>query len=958
MDRQIELRGGRQNNLKNLDLDLPLGKIIGVCGISGSGKTSLAFDTLFAEGQRRFLTSFSPHTRLYLDQIEKPSVEQLVNLPPAAAIKSGVGKPGRQSTVASGSEILDYARLLYAQCAVPICCGQQVAAFSVDDIAELLLACSSNARLQIGFQAPQWTGTNAAGYAEELIAEGFSRVIVGGQLADLSEFAGQSTGLPGGCRVIVDRLVLGQLEQHRLCDSLEIAMDFGDGQCSVMIEGDELPGFAENAGGRQRGCWPAADRIELNQRGAASSWQVVEFSRLLKCGSCGQEIPEPQPGLFSFSSPLGACAECEGLGETSFYDIEKIVPDGQLTLRGGAIAPWQTPAYRHEQAELEAVADDFGIDLDTPFSELSQETVALIWQGVPQRKFGGLDGFFKWFERRKYKMHLRAFVSRWRSYQTCGACSGARINQSARKFQWSGLSLDQYCGLTTGAALELTQAELANLDEDERSQAVGPLLNQVVNRLQFLVDVGLGYLKLDRALVSLSRGELQRVRLTTALGSELVNTMYVLDEPSRGLHSAEIGGVARSLRSLQQRGNTVVVVDHSREILQACDQLVELGPGAGTDGGQLVFQGTTGALARRATPTGKLLRGPIEPQRSRRRPVGLIRLAGVSLNNLDDVDVDFPLGVMAAITGVSGAGKSSLVTGALVPAVQLAHEDGDSSSRSGLRTWRNILGAELIDEVVLIDQASGGKSARSNPVTYVKAFDEIRNLLAESPQARQLGLAAGAFSFNVDGGRCSHCKGEGQVEIDMHFLPNIQARCQDCGGTRYRPETLEVTYRSKNVSEILAMQISEAVSFFRGQPKIQSRLSPLVSVGIGYLKLGQPANTLSAGEWQRLRLAKFLGGRPQTSTSRLFVLDEPSAGLHASDIQKLIESLDALLNVGHSVLLVEHNLDWLRQCDWLIDLGPGPGPGGGRLVVEGPPEKIMACENSLTGACLRRAAGL
>jgi excinuclease ABC subunit A len=686
-------------------------------------------------------------------------------------------------------------------------------------------------------------------------------------------------------------------------------------------------------------------------------WRRLGFSAQLACEDCNEVYPEPEPRLFSFNSPLGACPACEGFGNVIDIDMDLVVPDPNRSLKDGAIAPWNSPAYSHELEELLALAPDYGIPVDVPFRQLSAEHIERIAKGVPERKFGGLEGFFAWLERRKYKMHIRVFLSRWRSYRPCPACGGARLRPESLATRVGGKNLAEVSAMKIQDAGDFFRTLPLTAWQ---SQVGRMMLDQVRSRLGYLEAVGLGYLTLDRTLRTLSGGEVRRVALTSALGSSLVNMLYVLDEPSIGLHPRDIQRLLGSILQLRRRGNTVVVVEHEEAVIRAADQVIEIGPGAGERGGRVVFQGTPAEMEQSPDSlTGDYLagrRGVGVSDRRRKPDHGWIRLAGARGNNLRNITVEFPLGVLCLVTGVSGSGKSTLVQDTLYPALcrRLRKEAPKP------REFADVFGDGQIDDVILVDQDPIGRSPRSNPVTYLKAFDEIRSVFAETVEARARHYTAGHFSFNADKGRCSACEGDGQIEIDMQFLADVYMKCSQCRGRRYRDEILEVTYRGRNIAEVLEMTVREAFTFFRGQPKVQARLKRLIDVGLDYLRLGQPANTLSGGEAQRLKLAGYM------SSSRrgrcLFLLDEPTIGLHFSDIVQLLDCFDALLAVGHSLIVVEHNLQLIKAADYLIDLGPGAADEGGAVVVQGTPEMVANHDQSVTGRFLadvlkRDAAG-
>jgi excinuclease ABC subunit A len=695
----------------------------------------------------------------------------------------------------------------------------------------------------------------------------------------------------------------------------------------------------------------AADSAKPQAEIDGRIWRRRTFSRSLRCEACRLEFAEPEPQLFDFNRPLGACPDCEGFGNIVATDMDRVVPDATKSIRDGAIAPWNTPAYAHELRELLALADDFDVPVDVPFSELTDEQRRVVHDGVAEREFGGLRGFFRWLERRKYKMHLRVFLSRWRSYYPCAACGGARLRPEALAVQVGGRNF-----------ADVSRMEIRDVirffDELKLPEWQGPIAEPIMadvrSRLEFLARVGVGYVALDRPLRTLSGGEAQRVALTSTLGSSLVDMLYVLDEPSVGLHPADVEPLAHAIASLRDRGNTVVVVEHEEGIIRRADQIVEIGPGAGDAGGRVVFQGTPAEIETCGdSRTGDWLAGRHRLGTSDRRATehGWLKLVGACGHNLQNLTVEFPLGVLCLVTGVSGAGKSTLVQRTLYPALaqRLKKDDEKASARQPL-AYENVLGTGQLEDVVIVDQTPIGRSPRSNPLTYIKAFDLVRALFADQPEARARGFTASAFSFNVDGGRCETCRGDGHLKIDMQFMADVYMRCGECGGRRYRREVLDVKYRGLNIAEVLAMTAREAFTFFRGCRKLQSRLKNLIDVGLDYLRLGQPATTLSGGEAQRLKLATFLATKRQGRT--LFILDEPTTGLHYSDIVQLLDCFDSLVDVGHSLLVIEHNLQLMKAADYMIDLGPGAAGEGGRVVVAGTPEEVAACAESATGRYL------
>jgi excinuclease ABC subunit A len=1040
---KICLRGVAVHNLKSIDLDLPHRRLIVFCGLSGSGKSSLAIDTLYAEGQRRYIESFSAYTRQFLQRLEKPEAERIDGIPPAIAVTSKNAGRSSRSTVGTATESGDYLRLLFAKIGHVFClkCGQEVHCDTPQSTAEVLSALPSGTKYMIAFridppaadqmsvgataeqksfgatvqlspqpmdaqlspqqESPQQIDALAAGLREE----GFIRVIVGERLINLDEgslsaswgdsltiaptsphpaqvpglnksWGDSSTVTPtnhqNGIYVVVDRLTAGGARDSRLRDSLETAFTKGRGRCYAFVEDTEQK--KENPSGDSPSPWPSpgTDR-RLVGRGDSESgaldpeprtltpepsprpsslidgrpWRRLGFSTQLACEDCGIEYPPPEPRLFSFNSPLGACPECEGFGNVIGIDMDLIVPDPNKSLAEGAIAPWNTPAYEHELQELLALAPDYEIPTEVPFKELDGRHLALITRGVPERKFGGLEGFFAWLERRKYKMHIRVFLSRWRSTRTCPSCNGARLRPEALAVRLGAKNLGEICALKVRDAA----AFFRDLQLPSWEQQVGRMmLEQVQARLGYLEEVGLGYLTLDRPLRTLSGGEARRVALTASLGSSLVNMLYVLDEPSIGLHPRDINQLIAAIKQLRDRGNTVVVVEHEELMIRAADQIVEIGPGAGERGGRIVFQGTPEELEKSPDSlTGDYLAGRRGVGANpRRRPPnhGWIRLAGARGNNLKGVSVEFPLGMLCLVTGVSGSGKSTLVEDTLYPALcRRLRKDAPKPYPHD-----DIFGDGQIDDVIMVDQSPIGRSPRSNPVTYLKVFDEIRNVFADTVEARTRNYSAGHFSFNVDGGRCTACQGDGYIQIDMQFLADVYMRCAQCNGTRYRDEILDVTYRGRNIADVLEMTVREAFTFFRGQTKVQARLKRLIDVGLDYVQLGQPANTLSGGEAQRLKLAAYMSSAKRGRC--LFILDEPTTGLHFFDIVQLLDCFDALLAVGHSLIVVEHNLQMMKAADYIVDLGPGAADEGGQVVIKGTPEMVANCRYSITGRYL------
>ncbi len=926
----IHLRGVRVHNLQDIDVDIPRGELIVVCGVSGSGKSSLALDTLYAEGQRRYIESFSPYTRQFLEQLDKPDADHIDGIPPAIAVTRTVPQASSRATVGSATETLDYMRLLWARIAMLYCpgCGKRIEQDSPESIVRHLMQVSDGSRFLVAVPFRVTSAAELEQRLEEQRNPGFVRGIWQSDFVDLgSQLALERPSAE--LLVVVDRLTGGQASAERLTDSIEAAYDLGGGCCRVLIES-------------------SATEAESVCEIAGRFWLRQDYSRQLRCEKCDLEFPEPEPRLFSYNSPLGACASCEGFGSIQVRDMDLIVPDASKSLRDGAIAPWNTPAYSHELQELLTLAPHYDLPVDIPFRKLAPEHLELITLGVPEEDFGGLDGFFKWLERRKYKMHLRVFYNRWHRYRECPECEGARLNPFPLAWQIDGQPISTVCRWTIEEALGWFSNLDLNADQSEVAQG---LLDEIRARLGYLADVGLGYLALQRPLRTLSRGEAQRVALTTALGSTLVNMMYVLDEPTSGMHPSDVERLSGCIERLRERDNTVVCVEHDEVMIRRADQLIEIGPGAGDYGGQMTFQGSFEEMLESeesiTAPFFTGQRGVLTELKRRPPNRGRIKLVGAQGNNLKNVTVEFPLGLLCVVTGVSGAGKSSLVQETLYGAI--CRRKRKECERP--LPYEDLLGDGQIDDVIMVDQAPIGKSPRSNPVTYVKAFDEIRSVFAATIEAKTHNYTASHFSFNVDGGRCERCKGDGVLSIDMQFMADVYVKCPECHGQRYRKEVLAVLYRGKSIADVLNMSVRQAFSFFRGQVKVQTRLKPLMDVGLDYLRLGQSATTLSSGEAQRLKLASYTTQLKRHRT--LFILEEPTAGLHFADVIQLIDSFDALLSVGHSLVVVDHNPRLMRAADYIIDVGPGAGEQGGAIVAQGTPEEVAQCAESITGRYLQ-----
>ena len=914
MPADIVLRGVRVHNLKGIDVTIPTRKLVVITGVSGSGKSSLAFDTLYAEGQRRYVESLSSYARTFLERLEKPHVDEVLGICPAIAIRQRTLSRSPRSTVATATEIHDHLRLLFARAASVVCegCGLAVRRDSATLAADRLLQGPEGGRILIGFRPPE-RAPGAGPLAPEALADlrkrGFTRLLVGGEAVETADL-GESP-LAADALVLVDRLMVRESERSRIVESLETALREGGGRAVV-----ERPGS-----------------------------EPQRVSERFECARCARPAVEPQPRLFSFNNPFGACPACHGFGNLIEVDLDLVVPDKHKSLGTGAIEPWNKPHYRAVQAQLRRFARRRGIPLDVPWSFLDEAHRRLVLEG--DEDFTGVLGFFRWLEGRKYRVQVRAFLARYRGYQECPACGGARLRPEALRVRLGGLSIRDVGAMPVSAARRFLAG--LRLTEPERVIA-GRVLQEVDRRLRFLEDVGLDYLSLDRASATLSGGESQRIALAAALGTGLVGTLFVLDEPSVGLHPRDTDRLIGILRALRDQGNTVVVVEHDTALVEAADHVIDLGPGAGDQGGRVVYQGPTQALTGEPRSlTAKYLRGDLRipvPARRRRGNGLFLNVRGAELHNLKALDVRFPLGAFTAVTGVSGSGKSTLVHDVLCK--QLKRGRGATDRGAPV-----VEGVEYVDELEIVDQSPLGRSPRSNPVTYMKAFDAIRELFAATPEARRLGLAASDFSFNMPGGRCEACAGDGRVRVELQFLADAWLVCESCGGRRYRTPVLQVQWRSRSIDQVLETTVHEALSLFAGQQRVVRRLKVLEQIGLGYLRLGQPASTLSGGEAQRVKLAAHLLRRPGPRV--LYVLDEPTTGLHMGDIDELLNALQRLLDGGATLVVIEHNLHVIKQADWVIDLGPEGGAEGGELVFQGTPEALVAQGRGHTARYLRSA---
>ncbi len=914
MPRSLGLRveGARQNNLKNVSLEIPHDRLTVITGVSGSGKSSLAFDTIFAEGQWRYIESLSTYARMFLDRIDRPDVDRIEQIRPAVALEQKNPVRTARSTVGTATEVYDYLRLLFAKIGRVHCpaCGVEAASHSPETIVDTLLADHAGARALVGFALPVPAGTATAELWTALTRRGFARVRVGDVVADLSVPPPPDLESVREVTVILDRVVLEDGQRRRLTESVETALREGSGRLEVEVVGAGRRAFAES----------------------------------LRCPSCGLALERPQPLLFSFNHPLGACPECRGFGNVLKYDEALVVPDPTRTLAEGAVEPWTYPSGKWYQRQFLKAARRRGLDADRPWTALTDAERRFVYDG--DGAFPGIQGFFEEVESYRYKLHVRVFLSRYRSQSRCPGCAGARLKPGALAVRVAGLTIADFTALT----VEQVARVVADLHLSAwESHVAREILKQLTGKLTFLLRVGLGYLTLARQTRTLSGGEAQRINLANQLGSQLVGTLYVLDEPSIGLHARDTTRLADLCRELAQAGNTVIVVEHDRGFMEAADHIVELGPGSGDRGGNIVYSGPRADFLRTShSLTARYLTGrenipvPAFRRTGRRHLV----LTGARQHNLKDVTLRLPLGTLTVVTGVSGSGKSTLVHDTLYRAVARAFKTDFAPPGS----YDSLTGLEYLKGVRLIDQEPIGRTPRSNPVTYVKAFDEVRKVFAALPRAKALGLGAGAFSFNVPGGRCEKCQGDGFEKLEMYFFEDVYVSCQECEGRRYRPDVLAVKYRGRTIADVLGMTVDEAMDFFAAHTALARRLRVLGDVGLGYLRLGQPATTLSGGEAQRLKIAAELGARATGDV--LYVLDEPTTGLHLDDVKKLLGVLHRLVDAGSTVLVVEHHLDVVKCADWVVDLGPEGGDEGGEIVAEGPPETVAQTSGSYTGKFL------
>lgn len=928
----IRIKGASQHNLKSISLDVPRDRLVVITGVSGSGKSSLAFDTIYAEGQRRYVESLSAYARQFIGQMDKPDVESIEGLSPAIAIEQRSAGQNPRSTVGTVTEIYDYLRLLFARIGKPHCpqCGKEIKSQTIDTMLENVLALPEGTRINV--LSPVIRGKKGEFQREfkKFLRDGFVRVRVDGSMHDLTEDIVLDKNKRHDVDVVVDRLLIRKGVRQRLRDALEVAVKLSDGLVKVDIQGGE----------------------------------EMFFSERFACPDCGISMPELAPRLFSFNSPYGACPECGGLGTKMFFDENLVVPDASLSLREGAVLPWAGRTSLYFFNMLDALAEHYGFDINTPFAELPEhvQKVILYGSGDEEIRFRfdrdgrrifytrPFEGIIKTLERRYNETNssaVRAELSRYINFRKCPLCKGSRLKKESLAVTIGGLNIHDVCRLSIREAVQFFE----NLSLTPQERVISErILKEIRSRLQFLVDVGMDYLSLDRPSSTLSGGENQRIRLATQIGSGLVGVLYVLDEPTVGLHQRDTQRLIVTLKRLRDLGNTVIVVEHDGDVIRSSDWIIDMGPGAGEEGGRVVFQGTPEEICNnRDSLTGQFLSGKrvIPIPHERRRPGNRwIIIEGAHEHNLKHIDIRIPAGLFTVVTGVSGSGKSTMVVDTLYRACahRLYHH------RGGVGKIKRIVDLGGIERVILIDQQPIGRTPRSNPATYTGVFTPIRELFASLPESKVRGYSPGRFSFNVKGGRCEACEGNGVITIEMHFLPDVHITCDVCKGKRFNLDTLEIKYRDKSIADILEMTVSKALEFFENIPVIRSRLELLANVGLGYIRLGQSATTLSGGEAQRIKLSRELGKK--TNRNTLYILDEPTIGLHFADVERLLDVLMRLVDMGNTVVVIEHNLDVIKCADYIIDLGPEGGDGGGWIVAEGLPEDVARSERSWTGRFL------
>jgi len=946
---RLVIRGAREHNLQDVSLELPRDRLVVFTGLSGSGKSSLAFDTIYAEGQRRYVESLSAYARQFLGQMDKPDVDFIEGLSPAISIDQKSASRNPRSTVGTITEVYDYLRLLYARIGRPHCpnCGRPVARQTPQQIVDRVLELGEGTRFQVLAPIVRGRKGEYASLLDDMAKQGFARARVDGAMVELADRAEVRLARyeQHTIEVVVDRLVRRDGIRQRLTESIEAALALTGGTAEVVVVGPD-----------------GADE------------EAITFSQHLACTHCGISFEEPAPRSFSFNSPYGACPTCAGLGTRFEVDPELVVPDPSLSLEAGALAPWAGARSEYFSGLIHGVADLGGFPASTPWSKLKAKDKKLVLYGSGTKqvhveyrnRFGRrrsylshYEGIVPWLTRRHAEAESdwsREQVEQYMREVACPACGGARLKPESLAVTVGGMNIFELCSLSISRAV----GTIGSLELSERDRLIADrVLKEIRERMQFLLDVGLDYLSLARSAGTLSGGEAQRIRLASQIGSGLVGVLYVLDEPSIGLHQRDNQRLIQTLVRLRDLGNTVIVVEHDEETIRTADHVVDIGPGAGEHGGRIVHSGPVsgrgGLLSNKESLTGQYLskrRSIPVPDRRRPGTGHTVVVRGAREHNLDDIDVTFPLGCLVAVTGVSGSGKSTLVNDILLRS--LAHQLHRAKTPAGLH--RRVEGVNHLDKVVDVDQAPIGRTPRSNPATYTGVFDHIRRLFSQTPEAKVRGYQPGRFSFNVRGGRCEACAGDGTIKIEMHFLPDVYVPCEVCGGARYNRDTLEVTFRGKNIADVLDMSCEEGLSFFANQPPIARHLQTLVDVGLGYVRLGQPAPTLSGGEAQRVKLASELSRRPTGHT--FYILDEPTTGLHFEDVRRLLEVLGRLVDQGNTVVVIEHNLDVVKTADWIVDLGPDGGDRGGRIVAEGTPEQVAKTPGSYTGEVLRPVLGL
>jgi excinuclease ABC subunit A len=913
-EKKIIVKGARQHNLKNLSFEIPRNRLIVFTGVSGSGKSSLVFDTIYAEGQRRYVESLSSYARQFLERMNKPDVDIIQGISPAVAIEQKSGGRNSRSTVGTTTEVYDYLRLLYARIGRTICfqCGNEVKKATTGTVTDWLEEQNEGTKFYLAFPLPDHEGHSIKDELELMKKRGFFRVFHKGKYIDLNENNIKISDKKD-IKIVVERFKINKGEiRERLSDSIEVTFKEGDNRLVLV-------------------------NIDTNEQ--------TEFNKFYEC--CGIRYEEPEPRFFSFNNPFGACPVCQGFSKVIGIDMNLVVPNPKLSLMDGALAPFRSAKYSVHQRELIQSAKEYGMPLNIPYKDLSEEQTKMLRSGFG--KYKGIDRFFEDLERKTYKMHIRVLLSRYRGYTTCPACKGARLRREAQQVKIDGKSIHDIVKLP----IEKSQQFFEELNLSDYDFYVAErVLKEIVKRLQFLNNVGIGYLTLDRLSSTLSGGETQRINLATSLGSALVGTLYVLDEPSIGLHPRDNSKLINILKNLRDIGNSVLVVEHDADMMKEADLLIDMGPDAGIKGGEIVAMGHyTEVMKNKNSLTGRYLSGQIKiplPEKRNTKKTKTIKISGATENNLKQIDVEIPLNKFVVVTGVSGSGKSTLIHDILYAGV--AKYFGNAPSFIG--RFDDIKGAEYIDDVVIVDQSPIGKSPRSNPASYIKVFELIRELFSLTHQAKARGYKPGYFSFNVPGGRCETCQGDGFIKVEMQFLADLYLQCEDCEGTRFKKEIREITYRGKNLVDVLGMTVDESLSFFEGNDRITRLLKLLADVGLGYIKLGQPSNTLSGGEAQRIKLASYLTAQRERRHI-LFIFDEPTTGLHFHDISKLLNCFNLLIERNNSVVIIEHNLDVVKCADHIIDLGPEAGDEGGEVVATGTPEEILEEKNSWTGKYLK-----